>query len=116
MLNVWFMKKATPQPPGVRKLGADFPEELIVAFNAWCDERKLKYGATAGAALQLIQLLPVGLQDLVRREKWDEVRAWFDRAEYWLARELIDRRAEPARPPSPGAHPERPERPTGSTG
>ena len=87
----------------MRKLGADFPRELLEEFGEWCIKRKRLQGKTAEVALQLIQRLPLELDAAVMLEDWEAVDRWFAEAVVLIQRQRYqirqaDQRDPPARP------------------
>lgn len=59
----------------VKPLGTDLPIELVDEFSEWVKVRKLIRSEVSAVALRLIMRLPLGLSDIVLRERWEEVDA-----------------------------------------
>jgi len=69
---------------GKKTLGAQLDRAVVDRFNQFCVSRGLGKGATATAALLLLECVPLFLRDLALRGAEQAIREWFDRAEQYV--------------------------------
>lgn len=60
-----------------KKLGADFPPDVVDGFNEWCELHGYTRSAAGTAALKLLQILPLPIRELAMCGDWTALAGVF---------------------------------------